>query len=86
MSLEEIELDNLNRLERQLRRKHGELSRTLENGLGNIRENLELYEIDKRLLDRVNYVLNECLELEDLGEVETSIRHLVDTFWHQLGD
>lgn len=86
MNLEEVELDNLNRVERQLIRKHGELNRTLENGIDNLRENLELYEIDERLLDRVNYTMNECLEMDDLDGIERSVRELVNTFWNQLGD
>lgn len=84
MSPEEIELDNLKRYERMLIEKHGELSRGLEGNINRIKSDLSTYEIDDILLTRVSDVLYEVVQLDDIREVETEVKHLVDTFWNQI--
>lgn len=81
MSLEDIELENLNRIERLLIEKHGKLSKRLTRSIGIMREFLEIYEIDESTLDRVNDEMYKASKMDDVKEVEDAVKNLADTFW-----
>lgn len=86
MSLEDIELENVDRIERLLIQKHGELSNQLMKNIETIKSNLKSFEIDKKLLDRINDVMYNASLTENIEEVEASVRHLAVTFWDQRSD
>lgn len=81
MNIEDIELENVERIERQLIEKHGTLSASLTNSIKTIKTNLKLYSIDEELLNRVNEEMYEAGQEEDIKDVETKIKHLSSTFW-----
>lgn len=83
MSLEDIELENLDRIERLLIEKHGKLSNQLTRSIESIRSNLKLYEFDEALLNRINDVMYKATQEEDAKAVELSVKHLADTLWDQ---
>lgn len=83
MSLEDIELENVDRIHRLLIRKHDELSNQLVKNIETIKGNLKSFEIDKRLLDRVNEVMYNASLEDDIKVVEANVKYLVDTFWDQ---
>lgn len=81
MNIEDIELENVQRIERQLNEKYVALPTSLNNSIGTIKTNLKLYSIDAELVNRVNEEMYKASQLEDLKEVETIIKHLAQTFW-----
>lgn len=81
LGAEDLEVENLDRNEKLLIKKHGKLSRGLENNIDKIRQMLLVYEIDDVLLSRVSDVMYEATKMEDLKSVEASVKHLADTFW-----
>ncbi|MGG0667832.1 hypothetical protein ABE073_04800 [Lederbergia citrisecunda] len=81
MSLEDIELENVERIERLLISKHGNLSAQLVRSINNIKNNLRLYEVDKASLDIVNDVMYRASITDDVKEAEANIKQLSDTFW-----
>lgn len=78
---EDIELENVERIERLLIQKHGELSASLSNNIKTIKTNLHLYLIDDVLLNRINEEMYAASLLEDIKEVDAIIRDLTQTFW-----
>lgn len=81
MNIEDIELENVERIERQLIEKYGALGASLTNSIKTIKTNLKLYSIDEELLNRVNEEMYEAGQQEDIKDVETKIKHLSSTFW-----
>ena len=81
MGGEDVELDNVERIERLLIGKYGTLSTSLTNNINTIKTNLRLYLIDKELLDRINEEMYTATLKEDIKEVEEIIKHLTQTFW-----
>lgn len=86
MSMEDLEVENLNRYEKLLTEKHGELPKGLENNINKMRKDLMIYEIGGRVLTRVSDVLYDALEEEDIKVVEQNIKYLADTFWNRVED
>lgn len=84
MSAEDLEIENVDRAERLLSNQHGSLPSGLINNISKIRQSLVLYEVDERLLTRISDVMYEITKLNDLKEVEVSVKHLSDTFWDQI--
>jgi hypothetical protein len=84
LSLEEIERDNLDRIERLLIDKHGQLSGQLTRSIELIRHNLTKYEIGETILDRINDSMYEVSLLEDIKVAEEEVKHLADTLWDQM--
>lgn len=84
MSMEDIEIENIDRAERLLEEKHGELPKSLTSQLNKIREDLSNYEIGQVLLDRISDVMYNIPTLSDIKKVEQQVKHLSDTFWHQM--
>ena len=78
---EDLELDNVIRIEQILIRKHNSLPTSLINNINTIKTNLKLYLIDDVLLNRINEEMYKVSLLEDVKEVETVIRELTQTFW-----
>lgn len=78
---EDIELDNVERIERMLTQKFGSLSASLTNNIGNIKHNLKTYLIDDILLERINEAMYKTSNLDDIKQVENEIRTLTQTFW-----
>ncbi len=76
-----MELENVERIERQLIQKHGQLSASLTNSFTSIKENLRLYLIDDVLLNRINEEMYAASLLEDIKEVEIKVKQLSSTFW-----
>lgn len=81
MNIEDIELENVERIERQLNEKYGVLPASISNSINTIKTNLKLYSIDAELVNRVNEEMYKASQLEDLKEVETVVKHLTQTFW-----
>lgn len=81
MNLEDIELENVERIERLLLNKHGNLSAQLVRSINSIKSNLRIYEVDKQTLDIVNDVMYKASITDDAKEAETNIKQLADTFW-----
>lgn len=86
MSAEDIEIENVDRAERLLVEKHGELSNGLVSHLNRFRNELTQYEIDETLLDRISVAMYEIVDMSDVKDVEVAVKHLNDTFYHQIGD
>lgn len=80
MSIEDIEIENIDRAERLIVEKHGELPKSLENHLNGFRETLMSYEIDEVLLSRISDVMYEVSSLESMKEIEEKVKYLNDTF------
>lgn len=78
---EDLELDNVIRIEGILIREHKSLPTSLANNINTIKNNLKLYLIDDVLLNRINEEMYKASQLKDLKEVETVIRELTQTFW-----
>lgn len=78
---EDLELDNVIRIEGILIREHKSLPTSLTNNINTIKNNLKLYLIDDVLLNRINEEMYKASQLKDLKEVETVIRELAQTFW-----
>lgn len=78
---EDIELDNVERIEQLLIQRHGELSASLTNCINTIKKNLRKYLIDEELLNRINEEMYRANQLADIKEVESVIKHLTQTFW-----
>ena len=78
---EDIELDNVERIERMLTQKFGSLSTSLSNNIGNIKHNLKTYLIDDTLLEKINEAMYKASNLDDIKQVEHEIRTLSQTFW-----
>lgn len=78
---EDLELDNVIRIEEILIREHKSLPTSLTNNINTIKNNLKLYLIDDILLNRINEEMYKASQLKDLKEVETVIRELTQTFW-----
>lgn len=78
---EDLELDNVIRIEGILIREHKSLPTSLINNINTIKNNLKLYLIDDVLLNRINEEMYKASQLKDLKEVETVIRELAQTFW-----
>lgn len=78
---EDLELDNVIRIEGILIREHKLLPASLTNNINTIKNNLKLYLIDDILLNRINEEMYKASQLKDLKEVETVIRELAQTFW-----
>lgn len=78
---EDLELDNVIRIEGILIREHKSLPTSLINNINTIKNNLKLYLIDDVLLNRINEEMYKASQLKDLKEVETVIRELTQTFW-----
>lgn len=78
---EDLELENVERIERLLVDKHGTLSVSLTNNINTIKTNLRLYLIDDGLLNRINEEMYKASQLDDIKEVESIIRQLTQTFW-----
>ena len=76
-----MELENVERIERLLVEKHGNLSASLMNSLNSIKTNLKLYLIDDILLNRINEDMYRASLVDDIKEVENIIKHLNSTFW-----
>lgn len=85
MSMEDLEAENVDRIERLLIEKHGKLSAGLTNNIHRIRQELLQFEIDEILLQRVADVMYEASLVNDIKNVEESIKYLSDTFYHQMG-
>lgn len=83
MSGEDLEIENVDRAERLLMNKYGDLSMTLVNSFNKIRESLVEYEVDQRLLDRISDVMYSATLVESVKDAELSIKYLADTFWQQ---
>lgn len=83
MALEDIEIDNIERIERLLENKHGKLSSGLSRSIETLRIELKEYEFDEKLLDRINNVMYAASMSDDIKEIEDSIKHLVSTLWRQ---
>lgn len=81
--MEDLEIENVDRAERLLIAKYGELSKGLTNGIDKIRQILVESEIGSRLLDRIADVMYKVSLMEDINEVEAAVKYLNDTFWHQ---
>lgn len=81
MNIEDIELENVERIERQLNEKFTSLPLSLNNSISIIKTNLKLYSIDAELVNRVNEEMYQSSQLEDLKEVEKIIKNLAQTFW-----
>lgn len=81
MNIEDIELENVERIERQLIEKFAALPKALSNNLETIKTNLRLYTIDADLINRVNEEMYNASKLEDIKEVESVVRELTQTFW-----
>lgn len=78
---EDLELDNVIRIEGILIREHKSLPTSLTNNINTIKTNLKLYLIDDVLLNRINEEMYKASQLKDLKEVETVVRELTQTFW-----
>lgn len=78
---EDLELDNVIRIEEILIREHKSLPTSLTNNINTIKTNLKMYLIDDVLLNRINEEMYKASQLKDLKEVETVIRELTQTFW-----
>lgn len=78
---EDLELDNVIRIEEILIREHKLLPASLTNNINTIKNNLKLYLIDDVLLNRINEEMYKASQLKDLKEVEIVIRELTQTFW-----
>lgn len=83
MSLEDIELDNVNRIERVLIEKFGKLSNQLNRSIELITTNLKIYEMDKAMLNRINEAMYEASNETDIKAIEINVKHLADTLWDQ---
>lgn len=81
MNIEDIELENVERIERQLIERFGALPKALSNNIETIKTNLKLYSIDADLVNRVNEETYNASKMDDLKEVEAAIKELVQTFW-----
>lgn len=83
MSMEDLEIENIDRAERLLIGKYGELSKTLTGWIDKMRQTLAEHEIDERLLGRIADVMYEVSLMESVEDVEVAVKYLNDTFWHQ---
>ena len=81
MGGEDLELENVERIERLLIEKHGELSPSLANSIQSIKTNLKLYLVDDALLNRINEDMYQASLLDDIKEAEEIIKNLSSTFW-----
>lgn len=83
MSGEDLEIENVDRAERLLINKYVSIPNNLIASIDKIRQNLVSHEVDQKLLDRINDVMYKATLMNDLKDVEDSIKYLADTFWHQ---
>mgnify|MGYP003527648792 FL=1 len=81
MNIEDIELENVERIERQLIEKFAALPKALSNNIETIKTNLKLYSIDADLVNRVNEEMYNASKLEDIKDIESVVRELTQTFW-----
>lgn len=81
MNIEDIELENVERIERQLIEKFAALPKALSNNIETIKTNLKLYSIDADLVNRVNEEMYNACKLEDIKDIESVVRELTQTFW-----
>ena len=81
MNIEDIELENVERIERQLIEKFAALPKALSNNIETIKTNLKLYSIDADLVNRVNEEMYNASKLEDIKDVESVVREFTQTFW-----
>lgn len=84
MSMEDLGIENIDRAERVLTSKYGELSKTLTSWIDKMRQILAEHEIDERLLDRIAVAMYDVSLMDSIEEVETAVKYLNDTFWHQV--
>ena len=80
MNIEDIELENVERIERQLIEKFAALPKALSNNIETIKTNLKLYSIDADLVNRVNEEMYNASKLEDIKDIESVVRELTQTF------
>lgn len=78
---EDIELENVERIERQLLQNFGELSASVIASINTIKDNLQKYLIMEDHLNRINEEMYLAGQKEDIKEVEAIIKHLSQTFW-----
>ena len=78
---EDLELENVERIERQLIQNFGELSASLTSSIKTIKDNLQKYLIMEAHLNRINEEMYLAGQLEDIKEAEAMIKHLAQTFW-----
>lgn len=83
MSIEDLEIENVDRAERLLIAKYGELSKTLVGWIDKMRQILAEHEIDERLLNRIADVMYKVSLMDSIEDVEVAVKYLNDTFWHQ---
>lgn len=83
MSMEDLEIENIDRAERLLISKYGELSKTLTGWIDKMRLILAEHEIDERLLKRIADVMYDVSLMDNMADVEIAVKYLNDTFWHQ---
>lgn len=81
MNIEDIELENVERIERQLIEKFAALPKALSNNIETIKTNLKLYSIDADLVNRVNEEMYNASKLEDIKDIESVVREFTQTFW-----
>lgn len=86
MSIEDMEIENLDRIERLLAQNHGELSTSLTNNIDKIRQNLVSYEVGHILTERIADEMYQVTKLDDMKDIENNVKYLADTFWQQIGD
>lgn len=83
MSMEDLEIENIDRAERVLNSKYGELSKTLTGWIDKMRQILTEHEIDERLLNRIADTMYDVSLMDNIEDVEAAVKYLNDTFWHQ---
>jgi hypothetical protein len=84
MSPEDIEVENVDRAERLLVERFEKLPNGVVSNIDKIRQNLITYEIGGIILDRIATVMYEVSLMDELSEIEESIKYLSDTLWHQM--
>lgn len=83
LSGEDLGIENVDRAERLLVEKYGELSKSLSSWLSKMRQILVEHEIDDRLLGRIADVMYEVPLMDNIDDVEVAVKYLNDTFWYQ---
>ena len=75
-----MELENVERIEKLLRERF-KFTKLLERSFNNIKHNLRTYEVDERLLERVNNTLYDAHLLDDAKQIEEIVKELSSSFW-----
>lgn len=80
-SHEDILIPRVEKFILNMRARHKTLSATLENSVAKVLDNLKTYEVGLETIDKIYELIHWSESHDNIKEVETEFKELVDTFW-----